>query len=140
MNCTVPPHGLQACWPSIVMARKVIIDARSDRSYPLSSQYPQSNHFIGNTSAVGFVDFTRGNYRLMDKSPYKGRGTNGKDPGVDFNALDGVSPPSRSIGVATSGQSEVIQLDDDDLQQPLDLTTEIGFRLNPSCESLRMKS
>src|SRR5262249_51363251 len=38
-------------------------------------------------TAVGFVDWAGGNYGLAPGSPYKSAGTDGKDPGVDFNAL-----------------------------------------------------
>lgn len=103
MSCTIDGKP-ETCWPSIVVTRNVFVDSRSDKSYPLSSQYPQHNQIIGNTLAIGFVDYARGNYRLSDKSPYKGRGTNGKDPGVDFNALEGaLSGSHTSLGLVTNG-------------------------------------
>ena len=39
-------------------------------------------------SSVGFTDFDNGNYRLTTQSPYHNVGTDGKDPGPDWGALD----------------------------------------------------
>lgn len=53
----------------------------------VESLYPAGNHFPAALAAVGFVDLGAGNYRLSDSSPYKGKGTDGKDPGCDIEAL-----------------------------------------------------
>jgi hypothetical protein len=57
--------------------------------HPTASWYPTT------TAGIGFVDPASGDYRLAPRSPFKGRGTNGSDPGVDFNKLrqatDGVT-------------------------------------------------
>ncbi len=52
-------------------------------------QYPPDNFFPASLSDVGFVDRSRGDYRLAGFSAYKKAGTDGKDLGVDFDALDG---------------------------------------------------
>jgi hypothetical protein len=59
---------------------------------PYVSFYPQGN-FVGETGPasldlVGFVRLAGGDYRLAPSSPFKGRGTDGKDVGVDFDALE----------------------------------------------------
>jgi len=64
----------------------------------LSSQYPANNYFPSSTTAVGFVDYTNGNYALASTSSYKSAGTDGKDLGADLNAF-----ASTITGVAGSG-------------------------------------
>jgi hypothetical protein len=41
------------------------------------------------------VDFAGGNFRLASNSPYKNAGTDGKDIGCDFDAIEGgeITPP-----------------------------------------------
>ena len=50
--------------------------------------YPGVNWFPPTDADVGFVDYSSGNYALGPGSPYKNQGTDGKDPGADFDALD----------------------------------------------------
>jgi hypothetical protein len=50
-------------------------------------QYPPDNFFPATLDNVGFVDLAGGNYSLAPTSLFKNQGTDGKDPGVDFNAL-----------------------------------------------------
>ena len=53
-------------------------------------KWPAGNQFVANVSAVGFKDA----YALADDSPFKGAGTDGRDPGPDIPrllaAIDGV--------------------------------------------------
>jgi len=49
--------------------------------------YPGVNWFPPTDADVGFVDYSHGNYALGPGSPYKNQGTDGKDPGADFDAL-----------------------------------------------------
>lgn len=49
--------------------------------------YPTGNSFPASLNEVGFVDLANGNYRLRSDSPYKGKATDGKDPGVDWDLL-----------------------------------------------------
>jgi hypothetical protein len=51
------------------------------------SMYPTGNFYPDAIGDVGFVDFANRNYRLGTHSIYRNGGTDGKDPGVDFNAL-----------------------------------------------------
>ncbi len=74
------------------------------RSPTVFTNYP-GNFFPASMAAVGFVDATNGNYALSPGSPYKGKATDGTDPGVDFVALDaaqaGANAPSPSGSPAT---------------------------------------
>ena len=49
--------------------------------------YPAGNYFPASFSEIGFVDLASGNYRLASSSPYKGKATDGTDPGADIDAL-----------------------------------------------------
>jgi hypothetical protein len=53
----------------------------------VSSQYPTNNYFPTNATAVGFVNYLGGDYRLSANSPYKNAGTDGKDLGADIDAI-----------------------------------------------------
>jgi hypothetical protein len=50
--------------------------------------YPTGNYYPPSYSAVGFVNLTVGNYRLLPGSPYHGGGTDGTDVGCNIDALD----------------------------------------------------
>lgn len=55
---------------------------------------PKGNSVMNSYNEVGFVDFKRGNWRLAPQSKAKKKGSDGKDPGVDFDALAAVVSPS----------------------------------------------
>jgi len=63
--------------------------------------YPIGNFFPAALSSVGFVDLAGGNYQLSGSSPYKGAGTDGKDVGVDWNAL--MAATATAVSGNTSG-------------------------------------
>ena len=66
--------------PGWLFASSLVIAAPT-ASYPTGNSYPAS------ASAVGFVNYGGGDYRLAASSPYKGTATGGTDPGADFAAL-----------------------------------------------------
>ncbi|HVF49592.1 MAG TPA: hypothetical protein VNA19_05875 [Pyrinomonadaceae bacterium] len=72
---------LNTYFPSITMQRNVIAGANA-------ANYPADNFYPSNLDAVGFVDVLSGNYRLRADSPYRARGTDGRDLGCDFDALN----------------------------------------------------
>src|SRR5262249_22601778 len=53
-----------------------------------SANYPADNFFPPSLDQVGFVNRAGANYRLAATSPYKNAGTDGKDIGCDFDALN----------------------------------------------------
>ncbi|MBA2732950.1 MAG: hypothetical protein H0U54_08685 [Acidobacteria bacterium] len=73
---------IKSFFPGCVWMRNVQIGA--DWSMYNSSR---GNYFPPTPKAVGFVDFTGGNYRLAPNSKYKNAATDGKDIGCDFDAL-----------------------------------------------------
>lgn len=70
-----------------------------------SGTYPANTYFPGNVAAVGFVDYANGNYRLSASSPYKNLGTDGKDLGADFGALEAATLNTISGQWGTGGSS-----------------------------------
>ena len=73
--------ALEAYMPKYVFDRNVLIDADADR-------YPRNNFFPDDRYKVGFVDAGSGNYRLRSSSPFANKGSDGQDPGADFDALE----------------------------------------------------
>jgi hypothetical protein len=55
---------------------------------PPEIKYPADNFLPNLPNQVRFVDLAGGDYRLAPASPYKNAGTDGKDVGCDFSALN----------------------------------------------------
>lgn len=70
--------------------------------------YPAGNFFPVNTTAVGFVDYTGGDYHLTVTSPYRNLGTDGKDLGADIDSINFASiyDCNTQVGIAAAFQSE----------------------------------
>jgi len=49
--------------------------------------YPSGNFFPASIDQVGFTNYSGGDYRLKDSSPYKGAGTDGLDLGANMELL-----------------------------------------------------
>ncbi|MGQ0643797.1 MAG: Ig-like domain-containing protein [Gemmatimonadaceae bacterium] len=50
----------------------------------LTGGYPSNNAYPSSMSLVGLINQAGGNYALGGSSPYKGKGTDGRDPGADI--------------------------------------------------------
>ena len=70
----------KARFPGYVFARNVLTGGSP-------SGYPAENFFPGSAAEVGFVDATRGDYRLSAISPYFNAGTDGANIGADYDTL-----------------------------------------------------
>ena len=70
--------------------------------------YPSGNYFPADTTAVGFINYTGGDYHLTAASPYVNLGTDGKDLGADIDSIAIVSIYDCNIatGIADAIQSE----------------------------------
>src|SRR5207237_135202 len=77
--------------PHSVITHNVIIGVSE-------SPYPAGNFFPATATDVAFVDVGHGDYRLARSSRYKGVGTDGRDPGADFAALE-----AATAGVSGAG-------------------------------------
>ena len=76
------------CWVPGVFNGNVLIGDPKTGGDP--KKWPAGNQFVANVSGVGF----KADYSLADDSPFKGAGTDGRDPGPDIPrvlaAIDGV--------------------------------------------------
>ena len=73
----------------------IIVDNKAQISangYP--ANIPKGNFVVNSLDQVGFVDFANGDWRLGPQSKVKGKGSDGKNPGVDFDALGAAVAPS----------------------------------------------
>ena len=82
---TAPGHQtLAAYFPGALVERNVMVG----NSHPL--QYPPYNFSPSSLDSVGFLNLAGRDYRLARSSPYKHAATDGRDIGVDFEALSTV--------------------------------------------------
>jgi hypothetical protein len=76
------------CFPGGVFKGNVFADnlgaAAGDRQ---ADRYPGGNYFVSSYQKIGFTDFAGGVWSLNRDSRTRGRATDGRDPGVDFDAL-----------------------------------------------------
>lgn len=88
MQCFTMPFTVPTCYPSGVFLNNVIVDTQAQGFgtniwgtgsvlAPIPTAFSQ----------VGFTDMANQIYNLASTSPYKGKGSDGKDPGVDWAAL-----------------------------------------------------
>jgi len=88
-NCAfhdIPLTTFNACFTSSVFATNAIIAAPSGAP----AGWPSGNFFPPSAATVQFVNYNGGNggdYHLQPSSPYKGKGTDGKDLGADVDAI-----------------------------------------------------
>ena len=97
---------ITSCWPSATVTKNVLMKIDSfttmeDINLTWMNPYPD-NFLVTSIAAVGFTNApasldATGNYRLRSDSPFKGKASDGKDPGVDIDQLNaaifGSSPP-----------------------------------------------
>jgi hypothetical protein len=74
------------CFPSGVIQNNVFIDPNSGQEY-CGVSFDSTNHCTGVIATVKFINAGANNYRLASDSPYKGKASDGKDPGVDMDQL-----------------------------------------------------
>lgn len=73
----------------------VIADnSRSIAANGFPDNLPKGNLVVNSYSDVGFVDSIRGDWRLTAQSKVRRRGSDGKDPGVDFDAMAAALAPA----------------------------------------------
>ena len=71
------------------MARNVVADnLNAVANEPKDRICPPGNFLVRSYDQVGFVNYVMGSWRLAETSKYRGRATSGKDPGVDFSAIE----------------------------------------------------
>jgi hypothetical protein len=85
-------QSLATYFPQAKVLRNLIVGANA-------AKYPADNFYPADFSAARFVDATNGIYQLRADSKYRGRGTDGKDLGCDFEALAAALPPALGQGL-----------------------------------------
>lgn len=86
-NCAFhddPLTTFDACFTNSTFAANAIIAS------PAGARWPKNNFFPVSADAVRFANYnggSGGNYRLQPSSPFKGKGTDGKDLGADVDAI-----------------------------------------------------
>jgi hypothetical protein len=77
------------CFPAATVKGNIIADnANQSASNQIEKSFPTGNFFVPSYGQVGFLDYAKGKWRLAATSRYRGKGTDGKDPGVDFDAFE----------------------------------------------------
>src|SRR6202140_2947691 len=90
-NCAVadvPLTVMVACFKTFTFTNNVL--AGAPQAFP-GSKWPGGNFFPATVNDVGFVNYNNGNggdYHLQASSPYKGKGSDGRDPGADIDAVN----------------------------------------------------
>jgi hypothetical protein len=90
-NCAiadVPVTVISTCFKTYTFANNVL--AAVTKSFP-PEKWPGGNFFPATVNDVGFTSYSNGNggdYQLQANSPYKGKASDGTDPGADINALN----------------------------------------------------
>jgi hypothetical protein len=76
------------CFPGGVFRGNVFADnlgaVANDK---IDSQYPAGNYFVASYQRIGFTDFAHGDWRLAAGSRTRNRASDGRDPGVNLDAL-----------------------------------------------------
>ena len=67
--------------PGGVFLGNVMIVASGGSAFPPGNSYPTT------TTAVGLANIAAEDYRLLPTSPFKGKATDGRDPGADIDAV-----------------------------------------------------
>jgi hypothetical protein len=82
-----PLTTFNACFSGYTFAANAII---ATPALAPAAKWPSRNFFPADAAAVRFANYNGGNggdYHLQSSSPYKGKGTDGKDLGADVNAI-----------------------------------------------------
>ncbi len=90
-NCAfydVPVTSINKCFTTFTFTKNALVAAPP--AFPPSS-WPANNTFPQTIAAVQFLSYNNGdggNYELQTNSPYKNKGTDGKDLGADIVGLN----------------------------------------------------
>jgi hypothetical protein len=92
-----PKSKLDLCWGdtltfknNVLTGGDAIKGAGSLTAKGRGAVWPEGNYFPANQEAIGYVKLNGGidgDYHLAPSSPYKGKGSDGKDPGADVDLV-----------------------------------------------------
>jgi len=79
----------------------VIVDnANVSASFSVSDAFPPGNFLAASFQKIGFVDYLKGDWRLLPSSSYRNRATDRSNPGVDFDQLNAAQASQALSGSA----------------------------------------
>ncbi|MGO9401905.1 MAG: hypothetical protein ACLPVW_00380 [Terriglobales bacterium] len=87
-NADVPMSVISACFETYTFTNNVL--AAVTKAFP-PDKWPSGNFFPATVNDVGFVNYNDGNggnYQLQANSPYKGKASDGTDPGANIAGLN----------------------------------------------------
>ena len=87
VHCQGQGYG---CFPNLFqgnMLGNVIVGRAMPYRPTCSNPYPDRNYCVDTIDRVDFVDAARANYRLAPTSPFKGKASDGTDPGINMDGL-----------------------------------------------------
>ncbi|MGA8764364.1 MAG: hypothetical protein WB562_15965 [Candidatus Sulfotelmatobacter sp.] len=85
-----PRDRLRACWKSGVFKGNVL--AVGSNARPGAGDWPEGNFIARDQQSIGYVKLNNGldgDYHLAASSKFRGKATDGKDPGADIDAVLG---------------------------------------------------
>ena len=85
---TSPQQRIEACWKSGVFKGNVL--AVSSAARGSSGIWPKDNYIVGDQREIGYVNLNKGldgDYHLAASSKFRGKATDGKDPGANVDAV-----------------------------------------------------
>ena len=89
------------CFPNATVKGNIIADNTNvSAAYPIDKAFPPGNYIVRSYADVGFVDYAHGNWQLAARSQFRGKGSDGKDPGVDVAELNASGVRSAKDGTA----------------------------------------
>ncbi|MGH7233119.1 MAG: hypothetical protein ACREJU_17440 [Nitrospiraceae bacterium] len=72
--------SLYGCFPGYIWTHNILIGGSN-------GSYPSTNSFPSKVDKVGFTDYETGNFKLVPSSPFKGKASDGTDPGADYDEV-----------------------------------------------------
>lgn len=83
-NLDIPVTTVQQCFSGAVFSTNAILSAPA---FYGPSKWPAGNRFYGSIEAVGFENFSAGNFQLLPSSPLSGAASDGTALGAHVDAL-----------------------------------------------------
>jgi len=118
INCLLNSANLQTCLRGLQMTGNVIVGPpMMYRPYCTnlgSAVYPSGNTCVSDSSKVSFANLANGDYRLATSSPFKGKASDGTDPGVDLDALlaaqgaSSLAAPVKAVAITSPSDGQTV--------------------------------